>query len=82
MGSLSLSFLFRPLNDVNLRGMPYIIVTKQTRQKTKAGKMGRILKLLLFLIVLCGTALVVFAFLGDLSPQRGEVQVPVTLDAQ
>ncbi|WP_095589730.1 hypothetical protein [Actibacterium ureilyticum] len=43
--------------------------------------MGRLIKLLLFLIVLAGTALVVFAFLGDLSPQREEVQVPVTLDA-
>lgn len=44
--------------------------------------MGRILKLLLFLIVLAGTTLVVFAYLGDLSPERGEIQVPVTLDAQ
>ena len=44
--------------------------------------MGRIFKALLFLIVLAATALVVFAFLGDLSPERGEVSVPVTLDAQ
>lgn len=43
--------------------------------------MGRILKLLVFLFILLAAGLTGFAFLGDLSPERGTVSEPVILDA-
>ena len=45
--------------------------------------MVRILKVLLFLVVLGAigfVALLAFAYLGDMSPERGEITQPVTLD--
>ncbi len=44
--------------------------------------MGRLLKLLVFLILLGFIGLVGFAFLSDLSPNREEVTEPVTLDVK
>ncbi|MEL6169486.1 MAG: hypothetical protein AAFR35_12410 [Pseudomonadota bacterium] len=43
--------------------------------------MGRILRILLFLIILAGVALVAYAYLGDLSPTQQDVVEPVDLDA-
>ncbi|MBB4022107.1 MAG: hypothetical protein CL814_12520 [Confluentimicrobium sp.] len=43
--------------------------------------MGRILKALVLLLLLGFVALVGFAYLGDLRPDRQEVRQPVTLDA-
>ena len=40
----------------------------------------RLLKLLVFLVVLGAIGLVAFAYLGDLSPQQTEIRVPVDLD--
>ncbi|MGG7644616.1 hypothetical protein ACQ5SP_07360 [Rhodovulum sp. YNF3179] len=42
--------------------------------------MGRVLKLVFFLIVIGFVALVGFAYLGDMAPDRQEVNEPVTLD--
>lgn len=43
--------------------------------------MGRIFKALIFLVLAGFVALTVFAYLGDLSPEQGEVKLPVTLNA-
>ncbi len=43
--------------------------------------MGRLLKLLFFLVILGAIALVGFAYLGDLSPEQSDVVEPVELDA-
>lgn len=43
--------------------------------------MGRIIKGLLVLALLGFVALTGFAYVADLSPQQGEVKVPVTLNA-
>lgn len=40
----------------------------------------RLFKFLLILIVLAIIGLIGFAFLGDLSPDRTEVRIPVELD--
>lgn len=42
--------------------------------------MGRLLKLLVVLIVIAGLAVVGYAYLGDLTPERQEVREPVSLD--
>ncbi len=42
--------------------------------------MGRLLKLLVFLLLLGFIALTGYAYLGDLSPDIKEVNQPVTLD--
>lgn len=42
--------------------------------------MGRILKALVFLLILGFIGLVGYAYLGDLAPQRQQVSQPVTLD--
>ena len=44
--------------------------------------MGRIIKLILGLAVLGALALVVYAYLGDMSPQRVPVSVPVTVNGE
>ena len=42
--------------------------------------MGRLFKLLLFLLVLGAVSLVGYAYLGDLSPDKSEMRESVTLD--
>ncbi len=42
--------------------------------------MGRLLKLLLFLIIVGIFAVIGYAYFGDLSPNRVEVNQPVQLD--
>lgn len=42
--------------------------------------MFRILKLVFVLAVLAGTAVLGYAYLGDLSPEQSEISTPVTLD--
>ena len=42
--------------------------------------MGRLVKLVLFLVLLAFLGLVGFAYLGDLSPEKKQVTQPVTLD--
>lgn len=42
--------------------------------------MGRILKALVLLLILGFIGLVGFAYLGDLAPDRQQVNQPVTLD--
>lgn len=43
--------------------------------------MGRIIKGLLVLVLLGFVALTGYAYVADLSPEQGEVKVPVTLNA-
>ena len=43
--------------------------------------MGRIIKVLLVLVLLGLVALTGYAYIADLSPTKGEVKVPVTLNA-
>lgn len=43
--------------------------------------MGRLLKLLFFLILIGVLALIGYAYLGDLSPEQNDVSEPVELDA-
>ena len=43
--------------------------------------MGRLFKLLVFLIVMGIAAIIGYAYFGDLSPNRVEVNQPVVLDA-
>lgn len=40
----------------------------------------RILKLVVFLVVLAGIGLVAFAYLGDLTPEQIEIRTPVTVN--
>ena len=42
--------------------------------------MGKLFKLVLFLIVVSIVAIIGFAYLGDLSPQQTDIRQPVTLD--
>ncbi|MEE9427711.1 MAG: hypothetical protein V3V25_06120 [Paracoccaceae bacterium] len=42
--------------------------------------MGKLFKLVLFLIMLAAFALVGYAYIGDLSPQQSETRQPVILD--
>lgn len=44
--------------------------------------MGRILRWLFYLAVLGAIALAGYAYFGDLSPDRGEVRLPVVLDGR
>lgn len=44
--------------------------------------LGKIFKLLLFLMVLGAVALVGYAYLGDLSPDQSDMREPVTLDVE
>lgn len=43
--------------------------------------MSRLLKLLIFLLLLGAAAFVGYAYLGDLSPEQSDVSEPVELDA-
>ncbi len=43
--------------------------------------MGRLLKLLFFLVLIGVLALIGYAYLGDLSPEQSDVSEPVELDA-
>jgi len=42
--------------------------------------MGRILKVVVFLVIVGFVGLTGFAYLGNLSPTRSDVTLPVTLD--
>lgn len=42
----------------------------------------RLLKLVLYLVILAAIGLVAFAYLGDLSPDQKEIRVPVELNAE
>lgn len=42
----------------------------------------RLIKFLVFLIILAGLALVGYAYLGDLSPIQSEIREPVTIEAR
>ena len=42
----------------------------------------RLLKILAFLIVVAGLALVGFAYFGNLSPEQAQVSEPIDIDAQ
>lgn len=44
--------------------------------------MGRLFKLLVFLIVIGALGVVGFAYLGDLSPEQDDVSEPVELNGQ
>lgn len=43
--------------------------------------MGRIIKILSILVLLCLVFFTSYAYIADLSPVKGEVKVPVTLNA-
>jgi hypothetical protein len=80
---------------VILKRKPYIKKQGAARADTRAawnrdeavenerGKrdMGRLLKLLLFLLVLGFAGLVGYAYLGDISPEQTDVSDPVDLNA-
>lgn len=51
-------------------------------EKGKGLNMRRIIKFLFFLAVFGFIGLVGFAYLGNLTPETQEIQVPVTLDAE
>jgi hypothetical protein len=42
--------------------------------------MGKLFKLVLFLIVMLFVGFIGFAYFGDLSPQQSDIRQPVTLD--
>lgn len=42
--------------------------------------MLRVIKLLLILIIVIAAVVIGYAYLGDLTPERGEVSEPVVLD--
>ncbi len=44
--------------------------------------MGRLFRIILFLIVVGFLALLGFAYLGDLEAPRGEVRIPVEIEAE
>ena len=41
---------------------------------------GKLIKFILFLVVLAVLALIGYAYLGDLSPNQSEIREPVTID--
>lgn len=43
--------------------------------------MGRLLKFLIFLLIVGFAGLVGFAYLGDISPEQSDVTQPIDLDA-
>ncbi|MGR3289686.1 MAG: hypothetical protein ACU0C9_00610 [Paracoccaceae bacterium] len=43
---------------------------------------GKLFKLVLFLIVVAFVGLIVFAYIGDLSPLQTDARQPVTLDVE
>lgn len=47
----------------------------------KGAPMGRIIKALIFLILVGVIGISVYAYLGDLAPEQGEVVKPVVLNA-
>jgi len=47
----------------------------------KGNAMGRIIKALVVLVILGFIGLTIFAYLGDLTPDQGEVTKPVVLNA-
>lgn len=54
--------------------------------KKRAGQMGRLIKLLIYLVVIGFIALVGYAYLGpffgvDFAPAQVEIRQPVTLDS-
>jgi hypothetical protein len=62
--------------------MPYIISDK-ARMRIKNRRqhiLGRIFKLLIFLLLTGVCAVIGFAYLGDLQPDRVEVNQPIDLD--
>ncbi len=72
------------MNDVILRKRPYI-----TWQNTSAGQrnmLGKLIKLLFYLVILAFIGVVGYAYLGpwfgsDFTAPQNEIRVPVTLDA-
>ncbi|WP_269142388.1 hypothetical protein [Mangrovicoccus algicola] len=42
----------------------------------------RLLKVLVFLLIVAGIGLVGYAYFGNLAPERGQVTIPVELGAQ
>jgi len=44
--------------------------------------MGHIFRGILYLVILGGIGLIGFAYLGDLTPEREEIRVPVTLNGK
>jgi hypothetical protein len=71
-------------NDVNLPKRPYINVTKDGRQ-ARIKYMGRILKWLIYLVILAGLALIAYAYIGpffgaDFSAPLREIRVPVDVN--
>ena len=44
--------------------------------------MRRLIKFLIFLILFGFVGLIGFAYLGNLTPETNDIQVPVTLDAE
>ena len=43
--------------------------------------MGRLIKLVFWLVVLAAIAVVGYGYLGDLTPEREDISTPVELDA-
>jgi len=76
------SFTF---NGVNWSELPYIKQLKfpaSTGEIKKAGIMGRLFKVLVFLILVGFVGLIGYAYLGDMSPDRTIIKQPVTLNAR
>lgn len=74
------------LNDVILGKRPYIEWVKQTKNE-RAFSMGKLFKLLIFLLIIGFIGLVGYAYLGpffgvDFSPDPVETREPVTLIAE
>jgi len=71
-------------NDVNLAERPYINSTKDQKAR-QAQDMGRLIKYLIYLMILGVLALTAYAYLGpffgaDFSAPLHEIRVPVTID--
>lgn len=43
--------------------------------------MGRLFRGIVYIMIIASLGLAAFAYLGDLSPDRGEVRLPVDLNA-
>ena len=75
------------LNGANAGILPYIGGQSRQQSGTRANDeakeltmIKRLLKFLLFLIVLAMVALIIYAYLGDLSPSQTEIQEPLTIE--
>ena len=57
------------------------LICASSSKVNRGSTMGRLLRAIIYIVVILALGLAAFAYLGDLSPDRGEVRIPVEIDA-